>query len=88
MGAETPAVEPLFHAIRKADTTAVKRLLDHGVSPDAQDAEGTPALMEAALYANADCIKLLLVRAFQRDDTDIQFAQMDFPEHSHKVILR
>ena len=60
--AETPAVEPLFQAIQKADTAAVKHLLDHGLSPNAQDAAGTPALMAAALYAGADCVKLLLDR--------------------------
>jgi hypothetical protein len=40
--AAAPDVEPLFQAIRKADTAAVKRVLERGMSPDAQDAEGTP----------------------------------------------
>ncbi len=55
-------MEPLFQAIQKADTTAVKRLLDHGQSANAKDADGTPALMAAALYGGADCVKLLLDR--------------------------
>lgn len=70
LSAETPAVEPLFQAIQKADTAAVKRVLDRGVSPDARDAEGTPALMAAALYAGADCIKLLLDRGANPNATN------------------
>src|ERR1700730_9234545 len=61
-GADAAPVEPLFQAIHKADTDAVKRLLSGGLSPNAQDAEGTPALMAAALYAGADCVQLLLER--------------------------
>ena len=61
-GAEAANVESLFQAIQKADTAAVKRLLSSGVSPNAQDAEGTPALMAAALYAGADCVQVLLDR--------------------------
>jgi ankyrin repeat protein len=60
--AETPAMQPLFQAIHKADTASVKRLLDHGASPDARDTDGTPALMAAALYGDADAVKLLLDR--------------------------
>jgi len=61
-GADAAPVEPLFQAIQKADTDAVKRLLSRGLSPNAQDAEGTPALMAAALYAGADCVQALLDR--------------------------
>jgi len=61
-GIETPSDSPLFQAIQKADTAAVKRLLDRGLSPNARDAEGTPALMDATLYAGADGVKLLLDR--------------------------
>ena len=38
--ADLPTDEPLFDAIRRADTPAVKRLLDHGSSADSRDAEG------------------------------------------------
>ncbi len=61
-GTEPPSAEPLFQAIQKADTAAVKRLLDRGLSSNARDAEGTPALMAATLYAGADGVKLLLDR--------------------------
>ena len=61
-GAEVPAAEPLFQAIQKGDTAAIKRLLSRGFNANAKDAEGTPALMAAALYAGVDCVKLLLER--------------------------
>jgi ankyrin repeat protein len=60
--AQTPGEAPLLLAIRKADTTAAKRLLDQGVRADSKDSEGTPALMAATLYSNADLVKLLLDR--------------------------
>ena len=58
--AEPPAAANLFQAIQSADTGAVKGLLRRGINPNAEDADGTPALMAATLYADADCIKLLL----------------------------
>src|SRR5579862_2798593 len=61
-GAEAATVQSLFQAIQKADAAAVKRILSGGVSPNAQDAEGTPALMAAALYAGADSVQALLDR--------------------------
>ena len=54
------ATDPLLRAIQTGDSTAVKRLLDGGASPNARDAEGTPALMAAALYTGVDAVKLLL----------------------------
>src|SRR5437870_3880217 len=60
--AELPSTEPLFEAIRRADTAGVKRLLDRQVSADTRDTEGIPALMAATLFAGADCVKLLLDR--------------------------
>ena len=58
--AEAPAPDSLFEAIQKGDTAAVKRLLSQGVSANAQDWEGTLALMAAVLYGSPDSIKLLL----------------------------
>jgi ankyrin repeat protein len=60
LGAETTATEPLFQAIQKSETAAVKRLLERGVDANARDTDGTPALMEAVIFANANCVKLLL----------------------------
>src|SRR5258708_1987071 len=56
------AAEPLFDAIRRDDTAAVKRLLDGGTSADSRDADGVPALMAATLFAGADCVAALLDR--------------------------
>ncbi len=58
--AQTTGDAALFQAIRRADTAAVKRVLDRGTRADSKDADGTPALMAAALFANADCVKVLL----------------------------
>src|SRR5262245_13081962 len=60
--ADIPAADSLFQAIRRADTAAVKKLLDKGVGADAADPEGVPALMAATLFAGSDCVKLLLDR--------------------------
>src|SRR5579872_1425263 len=54
--------QPLFEAIQRADTAAVKRLLVSGVSADSRDGDGVPALMSAVLFARADCVRLLLDR--------------------------
>jgi len=60
--AETPSAEPLFQALQKSDAAAVKRLLEGGVDPNVKDANGTPALMDAVLFAGPDSMKLLLDR--------------------------
>ena len=60
--AETPPAELLFQALQKSNAAAVKRQLDGGADPNARDADGTPSLMAAVLYAGADCVKLLLDR--------------------------
>ena len=61
-GADLPTGEDLFRAIEKSDTGAVRRLLDRGVNANVQDADGTPALMVATLFAGSDCARLLLDR--------------------------
>jgi ankyrin repeat protein len=68
--ADTRAVEPLFQAIQKSDTSAVKQLLDHGVDANARDADDTPVLMDAVLYADASCVKLLLDRGADPNAAD------------------
>ena len=68
--ADTPAAEPLFQAIQKSDTSAVKRLLARSVDANARDADETPALMAAVLFADASCVKLLLDHGADPNATD------------------
>ena len=70
LAAEAHAAEPLFQAIQKSDTPAVKRLLNRGLDGNARDTEDTPALMAAALYTDARCVKLLLDRGADPNATD------------------
>ena len=58
----SPAADLLFQAIQKSDARALKLALDRGVNPNVKDAEGTPALMAAVLFARPDCVQLLLDR--------------------------
>jgi ankyrin repeat protein len=50
----------LFAAIQRGALGEVDRLLKSGASPNVMDADGTPALMAATLFANADMVELLL----------------------------
>jgi uncharacterized protein len=52
--------EALFRAIQTADSAALKRVLGTDVNVNAKDADGTPALMAATLFADVSCIQLLL----------------------------
>lgn len=70
LAAATPAAEPLFQAIQKSDTSALKRLLDRGFDANARDADETPALMAAVLFADASCVKLLLDHGADPNATD------------------
>jgi ankyrin repeat protein len=54
--------DALFAAIRRGAAADVERLVARGASPNARDAEGIPALMAAALFADADIMELLLKR--------------------------
>jgi len=54
--------DALFAAIRHGAVGDVERLITQGASPNARDAQGTPALMAAALFADADMVELLLKR--------------------------
>lgn len=60
LAAQPPSADPLFQAIQRGDNAGVRLLLKHGISANSKDADGTPALMTAALFADADCLKLLL----------------------------
>jgi ankyrin repeat protein len=52
--------DPLFAALQRGAVGDVERLLKSGTSPNVVDAEGTPALMAATLFASADTVDLLL----------------------------
>src|SRR5438094_678281 len=54
------ARDALFAAIQRGSIADVERLLKTGVSAGLTDAEGTPALMAAALFADARMMELLL----------------------------
>ena len=48
----------------------MKHLLDRGLDANAHDADDTPALMAAVLYADAGCVKLLLDRGANPNATN------------------
>jgi N-acyl-D-amino-acid deacylase len=54
--------DALFAAIRRGADTEVARLIATGARPNARDAQGTPALMAAALFGDANMVELLLER--------------------------
>ena len=63
VSAQTPApADALFAAIRHGDAGAVERALKSGISPEAVDADGTPAVMAAALFGDAHLLDVLLAR--------------------------
>jgi N-acyl-D-amino-acid deacylase len=68
--ARDPESDALFSAIQRGATGDVDRLLAKAVSPNAVDADGVPALMVAALFADADMIELLLKRGADPNRTD------------------
>jgi N-acyl-D-amino-acid deacylase len=54
--------DALFAAIRRGDAAEVERALKSGISPDAVDADGLPAVMAAALFGDAHLLDVLLAR--------------------------
>ena len=56
------ARDAFFSALHMGAVGDVERLLKSGVSPNIVDAEGTPALMAATLFAGVDMVELLLTR--------------------------
>ena len=52
--------DALFAAIRQGNAAEVERALESGVSPDAVDADGMPAVMAAALFGDAHLLDVLL----------------------------
>ncbi|MFN7924253.1 MAG: ankyrin repeat domain-containing protein [Bryobacteraceae bacterium] len=57
----------LIETIRSGDLDATRAMLDTGADPNTKDAEGTPAVMNAALYGTAAHVKLLLDRGAKPD---------------------
>ena len=57
-----PDADALLSAIRRGAAADVERLLAKGANPNVRDGEGIPALMVAALFADADTMELLLKR--------------------------
>src|SRR4051812_10037107 len=50
----------LFEAVRNNNLKEVRVLLNDGVNPNAYDDDSDNVLINAAIYASADCMKLLL----------------------------
>ena len=62
--------DALFAALQRGAAGEVGRLLTSGVSPNVADADGTPALMAATLFANAEMVELLLKRGADPNKAD------------------
>lgn len=60
----------LAAAIRRGDIAAMSAALKAGANPDATDVDGTPALMNAALYSKAAALRLLLEHGANPNATD------------------
>jgi len=61
--------DALFAAIQRGTVADVDRLLKSGLSPNAVDADGTPAVMAATLFGNVDMVDLLLTRGAEPNRT-------------------
>ena len=68
--AGSKASTTLLEAIRAGSGAAVARALGAGASANLKDADGTPALMLATLFADARCMKVLLDGGADPNATD------------------
>jgi ankyrin repeat protein len=66
----TSSNDALFSALRRGAAADVERLLAGGASPNALDADGTPALMAATLFGDARMVDLLLKRGADANKSD------------------
>jgi ankyrin repeat protein len=63
VSAQAPAPpDTLFAAIRHGDSAEVERALKGGISPDAVDTDGIPAVMAATLFGDTRLVDVLLAR--------------------------
>ncbi len=65
-----PSRDALFLALQRGASQEVGRVLAGGASPNLVDADGTPALMAAALFGNAETVDLLLKRGADPNKPD------------------
>jgi uncharacterized protein len=61
---------PLMAAVVKGNTEIVRHLLEKKANPDLSDANGTTALIYAAMFKNPEIIKLLLANKADKTKTD------------------
>jgi ankyrin repeat protein len=66
----------LLAAIAVGDRDGIRRALADGADPDARDADGTPAVMVAAIARQTEALRLLLEA---EADVDAQDASLDNP---------
>jgi len=66
----TDSQRSLLQAIQRGDTAAVSGSLDAGITPNVTDDEGTPALMLATLFLDAEGVELLLKRGADPNRAD------------------
>lgn len=59
-----------FSALREGSRSALERVLEKGVSPDARDASGNTPLMLAAVYGDTETMRLLLDRGANANATN------------------
>jgi Ankyrin repeat len=48
----------IFEALRRADADVVKALLDSGADPNQRNEIGATALMDAAAFSSAECVRV------------------------------
>jgi hypothetical protein len=59
-GAATPIAAGLVSAIRNADAQVIRQLLAGGADVNGRDEEGNTPLILASLYADPECVEILI----------------------------
>jgi ankyrin repeat protein len=65
-----PSTADLVTAIRNAEVSALRQLLDKGVGVNARDAEGNTPIVLASLYASPECVELLIEKGADPNATN------------------